>query len=213
MITPEKYALKQSQLIERTSRALSISLDEASDALQTERQQSVRINTLLSNSDEVTKSIKAQGAAIEPISWMPDGVSVSSGISIIRDSQEAKDGKLYIQNAASWLPVIVLDVKPGDSILDMCAAPGGKTSHIAQLANNECQITANDNSRPRLLKMQANLNRLGVNNIEFSLFDATRLVHRLGEEVFDKIILDAPCSGEGMMNINNKKDLNRGLFY
>lgn len=124
----------------------------------------------------------------------------------LRDSEAVGSGKLFIQNAASWLPVIALDPKAGEFILDICAAPGGKTSHIAARANNQARIWANDNSRPRLAKMQANLQRLGVHIERFTLFDATQLARKLDGELFDKILLDAPCSGEGLMHYDRDKD-------
>jgi 16S rRNA (cytosine1407-C5)-methyltransferase len=125
----------------------------------------------------------------------------------IRDSEPVLSGQVFIQNAASWLPVLALDPKPGETILDVCAAPGGKTSHIAARTNNQAVIWANDNSRARLAKLQANMNRLGAQIATYTLFDATQLARKLAGQQFDKILLDAPCSGEGMMHIQSDKDL------
>ncbi len=202
----DKYESKKQLLIERTALALAVSEEEAVTLLSIPRKQSVRVNTLKYSTDEFDKLTKGTSAVTEHISWIDDGYYIEEGLSTIRDTEAASSGQLYIQNAASWLPVIALSPKPGETILDMCAAPGGKTSHIAQITGNAAMITANDNSRPRLHRLQGNLSRLGVENVEFLLHDATRLAHKLGAEQFDKILLDAPCSGEGMMTLDSRKD-------
>lgn len=201
-LSNEKYELKKQALTERTARALAISLKEAEKLLCVPRTQSLRINTLKTNPKTILEQLKA---SYQPVPWMKEGLFITGGIEAIRDSTLASDGLVYIQNAASWLPVIALDPKPGDQVLDMCAAPGGKTSHIAQVAENAIDLTANDNSRPRLHKLQVNLERLGVEHVTLTLHDATRLTHHLGHASFDRILLDAPCSGEGMMTLDDKK--------
>lgn len=205
-LTQEKYELKKAALVERTATALNTTTHHAAELLMVPRKQSIRINTLKTTRDTGLKSIEASGAQYNQAEWMDDGVFIETGIETLRDSSAISDGELYIQNAASWLPVLALQPQPGQKILDMCAAPGGKTSHIAQLTHNEALISANDNSRPRLHKLQHNLARLGVEGVEFLLHDATRLTQKLGTEQFDAILLDAPCSGEGMMRLNTKKD-------
>lgn len=205
-LTHDKYLQKKQTLIERTATALNVPTQQATDLLSIPRQQSVRINTLKVPEAEGRTALKGAGVLYEPVSWMQNGFYIKQGIEAVRDLDATNNGELYIQNAASWLPVLALDPKPGQAILDMCAAPGGKTSHIAQQTDDEAFITANDNSRPRLHKLQHNLARLGVKQAEFLLHDATRLASKLGMEQFDAILLDAPCSGEGMMQLDNKKD-------
>ena len=201
----EKFYKKQTQLIERTATALSVSNDEAKHLLSIPRKQSVRINTLKATIQSVQEELLRLGVKTEGSAIMHTGLFVSENLSSVRDSTLASEGNIYIQNSASWLPVLALDPQPNDHILDVCAAPGGKTSHIAEISENKAFITANDNSRPRLLKLQRNLERLGVENISYTLHDATRLAYKLEPESFDKILLDAPCSGEGMMTLDDKK--------
>jgi tRNA (cytosine49-C5)-methyltransferase len=195
----DKLASKRAAWIARTAEALNISEEQALDLLRTPRKQSVRINTLLA------------GGGFEPpkqrtkYEWLPEGFMLDD-MTNLRDHPDVLNGKLFIQNAASWLPVLALDPKAGDFILDICAAPGGKTSHIAAQTNNQARLWANDNSRPRLAKMQANLQRLGASIERFTLFDATQLARKLDGEQFDKILLDAPCSGEGLMQYDRDKD-------
>lgn len=205
-VKSDKYESKKQLLVERTALALNVSAEEATELLLIGRQQSVRVNTLKTSQDAALKTLQSTVANTHPVSWIDHGHFVDDGLTAIRDTDAVDTGELYIQNAASWIPALALNPQPGEAILDMCAAPGGKTSHIAQLSNNAAVITANDNSRPRLHKLQNNLNRLGVENVEFLLHDATKLTHKLGIEQFDKILLDAPCSGEGMMTLDSRKD-------
>lgn len=196
----DKLAKKRAAWIARTVEALKISEEKALALLRMPRKQSIRVNTLLAENEEFDPL--GQGLMYE---WLPEGFMVPDARAL-RDSNEVSQGKWFIQNAASWLPVLALEPQPGDFVLDICAAPGGKTSHIAARANNQARIWANDNSRPRLAKMQANLQRLGAKVERFTLFDATQLMRKLDGEQFDKILLDAPCSGEGLMHYDRDKD-------
>ncbi len=204
--TTDKFKQKQVQLIERTSRALQVSEETAAQLLSIGRQQSVRVNTLRTTLDTAQQALGSMDVEVQQVPWLREGLFIDSGIEAVRDSSYADDGSLYIQNAASWLPVIALNPMEGEVILDVCAAPGGKTSHVAQMAHNSAFITANDNSRPRLHKLQRNLERLNVQNTTYTLHDASRLSHHFEHASFDKILLDAPCSGEGMMTLDNRKD-------
>jgi len=170
--------------------------------LATERRQSIRINPLHWSKDDTLPDWA--GPAYR---WLANGHTLNVPVSDIRNHELVTSGKVFIQNAASWLPVLALDPQPGDKILDICAAPGGKTSHIAAVTNNQAEIWANDNSRPRLAKLRANMARLGANVAQYTLYDATQLSRKLAGGQFHKILLDAPCSGEGLMNINRDKDL------
>ncbi len=204
--TPEqKLAAKRQAWLERTMGALNLDRETALDLLKVARRQGLRINTLLADQNTVPQ-LTAIGWEGEPFDWLADCYSIDKGGEAVRDSALVGDGKVYIQSPASWLPVLALDPKGGENILDICAAPGGKTSHIAALAGNQAHITANDNSRPRLAKLRANMQRLGVENVDYTLYDATQLARRLRGREFDKILLDAPCSGEGMMRYDRDQD-------
>ncbi|HUC89941.1 MAG TPA: RsmB/NOP family class I SAM-dependent RNA methyltransferase [Patescibacteria group bacterium] len=201
----QRLEAKRAAWLHRTMVILGLDQDAALRLLNIERCQSLRINPLKSN-DSTMQELKKLDWQGKQLAWAKDAYAIERGLAEIRDSLLIAEGKVYIQNAASWLPVIALDPQPGDDILDVCAAPGGKTSHIAALANNQAHITANDNSRPRLAKMRANLERLGVQNVEYTLYDASQLARKLDGRQFDKILLDAPCSGEGLMRYDRDKD-------
>ena len=197
---------KRTAWLERTAAALNVDSVTAEHLLKIPRTQSVRINPLVGNVTGTVNAMKAVGWRGVPIDWCPNGYTIEDGLEQLKSSDLATTGAIYIQNAASWLPVVALALRPGEDVLDICAAPGGKTAHMAAVTDNVCHITANDNSRIRLAKLRANLTRLGVTCADTTLFDATKLATKLEGRLFDKILLDAPCSGEGMMTIDNDKD-------
>lgn len=183
---PAAVRQKKRQLwLERTAQWSGLDLTAAESLLLTRRTQSFRLNPLRSGATPPELLTR-------PIAWYPNGFEIMPEFAAEYDVLAA-DGQIYIQNAASWLPVLALDPQPGQRILDVCAAPGGKSSHIQAITQNQTSLICNDNSRPRLIKLQANMQRLGA-TADYILTDATRLSHRddLGE--FDAILLDAPCS-------------------
>jgi len=115
----------------------------------------------------------------------------------IRDSDLYKEGYLYDQSFPSMLVARVLDPKPNEFILDMCAAPGGKTTHLAQLLRNQGKIVAIDRSLPRLKQLENHMQRLGLTNIEVICADSRKLSEEYHQRV-DKILIDPPCSALGV---------------
>lgn len=203
----DKLEKKRAAWIARTAEILAVSEQEAATLLATERKQSLRLNPLKALPKDTLHELKGISWLGTQYSWMPEGFSVDVPLAVVRDSEPVARGEAFIQNAASWLPVLALEPKPGETILDVCAAPGGKTSHIAAITSNQAHIWANDSSRARLAKMQSNLDRLGARIERFTLFDAQHLARRMEGQLFDKILIDAPCSGEGLRNIQNDKDV------
>lgn len=205
-ISGEKYLAKRHLFVERASTILHQPPEAIESLFAHKPRQSLRINTLKLPLKEAAAKLDALNVSYDQLPWIDEGLSVHDGLVAVRDSTLNENGEVYIQNAASWLPILALDPKDNETILDMCAAPGGKTSHIVQRAQNKAEVFANDNSRPRLHKLQANLARLGIDTVTYLLHDASKLTRQLDAESFDKILLDAPCSGEGMMSINSTKD-------
>eukprot|EP00477_Mikrocytos_mackini_P001559 GAHX01001677.1.p1 GENE.GAHX01001677.1~~GAHX01001677.1.p1 ORF type:complete len:347 (+),score=77.77 GAHX01001677.1:48-1088(+) len=120
-------------------------------------------------------------------------------------------GLYYISDLASNIPVVSLSPQPGDKVLDMCAAPGGKTCHIGDLLNNKGFLVANDFSKNegRFNALQANLNRCSVKNVVVTNLDGKDIIKYM--KAFDKVLLDAPCSGTGVFgkdaNVALKRDI------
>lgn len=183
---------KRELWINRTMQWSGLSRAEVETILARTRTQSFRLNPLVDG--EVAPHLLAHQVA-----WCPDGYEIVPE-HIAEYQQLADSGRGYIQNAASWLPVLALQPAAGERVLDLCAAPGGKCSHIQAIAGGQADLICNDNSKPRLMKLQVNLKRLNA-PAEFMLADA-RHISRRQLEAFDKILLDAPCSGEGLMSLN-----------
>ncbi|MHA1859969.1 MAG: methyltransferase domain-containing protein [Candidatus Asgardarchaeia archaeon] len=117
----------------------------------------------------------------------------------LRDTTLWKSGYFYTQTIPSMLASYVLDPKPGEKILDMCASPGGKTTHIAQMTKMRAKLLSVDNSNRKVRILKENLRRLGIKrNVRVIKKDARRLPSILGEEKFDKVLLDPPCSSIGI---------------
>lgn len=155
---------------------------------------SIRINTLKGSVVEIQKSIEAKGWKLLPIPWCKEGFWIShQDRRDVGNLLEHKFGKIYVQGAASMLPPIVLAPKPGDIVLDMCAAPGSKTTQIAAMMKNEGLLVANDYRGMRIQSLGINLQRSGITNVLVTLMDGGRFKNMQ----FDKILLDAPCSGTG----------------
>ncbi len=156
----------------------------------------LRINILKTTDAELIKRINAK---LTKIPFLKHGYYYESEYAV-GAMPEYLQGYYYLQEAISQLSAEILSPKPGELVLDMCAAPGSKTTHLAMLMNNKGQIIALDSNNPRLPSLQNNLERCGVANVIVYKKDA-----RYAEDLklqFDKILLDAPCSG----NFANDKE-------
>ncbi|MCH5179837.1 MAG: RsmB/NOP family class I SAM-dependent RNA methyltransferase [Erysipelotrichales bacterium] len=169
------------------------------DGLKKTRVTTFRVNTLKGEKEEVENTLKEANVSFKNVSNIMDAYIVDSE-SAIENLDIYKDGKIYVQSLSSMLPPLILNPSENDHILDMAAAPGSKTSQIAALTNNAC-ITAVEMNPMRAERLKYNLNKLGVTRATVLVKDA-----RLLDEFFrfDKILLDAPCSGSGTINLNEE---------
>lgn len=156
------------------------------------QKQALRINTLKIKEDDLLKRLKKKGVSLEKIPFLKYGYFYEAEFSLA-STQEYLQGYFYIQDAASQIPVEVLNPSPGELVLDMAASPGGKCSYIAQLMNNEGQVIALDENKARIPSLINNLERLSVTNVTVFKKDA-RFAHDYKLK-FNKILLDAPCGG------------------
>ncbi len=183
------------------------------DGLKSKRVVSIRINTLKTTKEEILNILDKENVKYNDISWYDDALIILNKTEEdLRKLEIYREGKIYLQSLSSMLPVLVLDPKEGENILDMTAAPGGKTSEIASLTNNKAIITAVEKNKIRYERLQYNLNKLGVKKCVILNKDARFLDNNFS---FDKILLDAPCSGAGTLNIKGDKiddNFNRELI-
>ncbi len=158
---------------------------------------SIRVNTLKIGIPELKKRIERQHWGLTPIPWCKEGfwVEHQEGRRDIGNTIEHQLGYYFVQEAASMIPPLVLDPQPGETILDMCAAPGAKTSQIAQCMKNKGILIANDYKGERLQPLGINLQRMGPTNVIITLMEGRYFI-KAGIP-FDRVLVDAPCSGTG----------------
>ena len=161
-------------------------------------QKSIRVNTLKISSTEFEKRFSSK-FNLSKILFTEFGYWVKTKLSLA-STPEYLNGLFYIQEAASMLPVQVLSPKRNETVLDMCAAPGSKTTQIAQYMQDAGVIIALDSKKQRLSALKNNLERCGISNTLTYNIDAANAAN-LGMK-FDKILLDAPCSGNFVTDLN-----------
>ncbi len=163
---------------------------------------SIRVNTLKIDIDECVKRLGDW--VLEPVLWCNEGFFIEhkSGRLDVGNTIEHALGYYYVQEAASMIPPVVLDPKPGELVLDMAASPGSKSSQIAQYMKNTGLLVANDIKGDRLAALGINLQRIGSFNHVITLMQGERFAN--SGLLFDKILLDAPCSGTGTIRKSPK---------
>ncbi|MFX1575020.1 MAG: RsmB/NOP family class I SAM-dependent RNA methyltransferase [Promethearchaeota archaeon] len=157
----------------------------------------IRINTLKTSSEELKQKLEQKGFELEPVEWVPYAYKVIKETYNLGSTHEFLQGYYYLQNIASMLPAIILDPNPADIVIDMCAAPGSKATHIAQLMKNQGVLILIDRNRKRIPALKVNLRRMGIINSIVLNMDAND-ISKLNIKA-DKILLDAPCTGEGLI--------------
>lgn len=156
---------------------------------------SIRVNTLKISVEDLKKRLE-KNWKLEQVPWCREGFWIEhaqKGRRDIGNLPEHSLGYIYVQEAASMIPPIVLDPKPGELVLDMCASPGSKTTQIAAIMKNKGLIIANDYQGLRLKPLGINLQRAGTTNALVTLSQGQGFKGMK----FDRILVDAPCSGTG----------------
>jgi NOL1/NOP2/sun family putative RNA methylase len=158
----------------------------------------VRVNTLKTTREEFMARAGRNGWELTSLPWLADGFAIDREDRTVPlgHSLEHFAGHLYIQEASSMVPPLVLDPRPGERVLDLAAAPGSKTTQMAAMMGNRGLLAANDSSIPRIKALTANLERTGTLNTVV-LNGSGHRVGRMLEGYFDKVLLDAPCTAEG----------------
>ena len=161
----------------------------------------IRCNTLKISTENLVKRLSEKWKISQPFKEHPEIILINSSLNPgeIGKSIEHILGYYYVQEISSMMSVIALNPKKEEFVLDLCAAPGSKTTQMAACMENKGTIIANDLKLDRIKILSANLQRCGVSNTITTFNDAIALCSRLAEKgyKFDKILVDAPCSGEG----------------
>ncbi len=177
-------------------------LQKIMEGYKIERPVTLRVNTIKTNIEKIKEDLTQAGIKYKEVIWNKDAL-------IIENEKEGKikklgiyiNGEIYLQSLSSMIPPIVLNPKAGENILDMAAAPGGKTTQIASITNNKAMITACEKNKIRAERLKYNLQKQSARCVNVMVEDARKLDDFFS---FDKILLDAPCSGSGTDNIKEE---------
>ena len=169
------------------------------EANEVPRPVTIRTNTLRTRRRDLAQALINRGVNLEPIGkWTNVGLQVFESSVPIGATHEYLAGHYMLQAASSFLPVIALSPQPNERVLDMASAPGGKTTHMAALMQNTGVVFANDANKARTKSLTANVHRLGCKNVVVCSYDGREFPKVMGG--FDRVLLDAPCSGTGVIS-------------
>ena len=186
-------------LIEQYGEEISAKIE---NRYKVQRPVTLRANNLKTSLEKVKEKLDEAQIEYETISWYEKALIIKNvREEEIRKLEIYENGEIYLQSLSSMLPPIILEPKAGENILDMTAAPGGKTTEIAALTENKAYITACEKNKIRAERLKFNLQKQGVKSANIMVEDARKLSDYFS---FDKILLDAPCSGSGTENIFDK---------
>ncbi|KAF0852730.1 RsmB/NOP family class I SAM-dependent RNA methyltransferase [Andalucia godoyi] len=169
------------------------------DSSEQPRPVTIRANTLKVRRRDLAQALLSRGVNLDPLGeWSKVGLQIFDSAVPVGATPEYLAGHYMIQSASSFLPVVSLNPLPGERVLDMAAAPGGKTSYMAALMRNEGTLFANDSNKDRLKALNANLHRMGVRIAVVTNYDGRKYPKIM--QGFDRVLLDAPCSGLGVVS-------------
>ncbi len=189
------------EFIQRYKKLLGEDYDDFIEYSQKYINKAIRVNTLKISIKELKERLEDTWE-LTPVPWCKEGFWIKHRTEErydIGNLPEHQLGYIYVQDPASMIPPVVLEPKPGELVLDVCAAPGSKSSQMAQYMENEGFLISNDANGKRLAALGINLQRLGIHNALI-----TRMYGNQIKGEFDKILLDAPCSGTGTIRRNYK---------
>lgn len=181
--------------------------DRVFEAYQTKRPTTFRANTLKISSDDLAKELDLLDIKYERLSWYSDAfVLLHDDSRVLTESAIYNEGKLYVQSLSSMVPPLLLAPQPGELILDLCAAPGSKTTQIAAMMKNEGLVIANDLSTVRIYKLAHNLKQQGVTNVKTRRSKGEEMWKEVQRrQPFDRVLADVPCSLEGRFSVLDPK--------
>jgi ribosomal RNA methyltransferase Nop2 len=181
------------------------------EMMETQRPVTIRVNSLKTQKAALIKSLIEKGVNVEPLDEV---CKMAFKINLAKvpmgATPEYLAGHYMLQSAASMLPVRALAPQPGECILDLAAAPGGKTTHIGQIMKNKGVIVANDSKKERTKALFYNCQRMGLTNVIITNFDGRKFPSTLKK--FDRVLLDAPCTGLGVISRDQSIKVKRNVL-
>ena len=163
----------------------------------------LRANTLKADITDIKNIFDKLQISYKEVSWYKDALILeNTSEDQIKNLEIYQNGEIYLQSLSSMIPPLVISPKENENILDMAAAPGSKTTQMLALSQNKAFITACEKNKIRAERLQYNLNKQGANRVNVMIKDARQLDDFFS---FDKVLLDAPCSGSGTISIFDKK--------
>ncbi|UCD79838.1 MAG: 16S rRNA (cytosine(967)-C(5))-methyltransferase RsmB [Desulfobacterales bacterium] len=172
------------------------------DSINTIAPTTVRTNTLRVSPTRLAETLSGEAGQVRQTSYAPDGITIVNPATAIPELSAFKSGCFQVQDEAAQLVSLLLDPQPGETVLDACAGLGGKTGHIAQLMKNSGKVVALDVNEKKLQRLEAEMLRLGMSIVSTHCHDIEKGVPSAQTAGFDRILLDAPCSGLGVMRRN-----------
>ena len=166
------------------------------------RRVTLRVNTIKTSVDAARAQLEAAGVALTPVAWSDEAFIVENVREhALEQLPLYENGDIYLQSLSSMLPPLLLEPQAGECILEMAAAPGGKTTQMAALSGNRALITACEMHKIRAQRLEYNVKKQGASRVNVMVTDSRRLDDLFQ---FDKILLDAPCSGSGTILYTDK---------
>ncbi len=197
---------KRGRFLKRIAEVTRLSRPDAEALLRLPRGASVRVNHLAGAAEaDIVAELRAH-AELAEIPWIADAFHVLSAKRELAAADVVTEGRAYIQNASSFVPVLALDAGPGHAVLDLCAAPGGKASHIASRLRGDVELWVNDASKPRVANMTELLATYGVAPAAITAHPG-EYVDKYVDRKFDRILVDAQCTAEGRVDLNDPRAL------
>ena len=174
-----------------------LTVDKILSGMSGERNTTLRVNTIKSNIQEVMNILKQNAIKFDRVSWYNDALILKNCTEKqIQKLEIYEKGFIYLQSLSSMIPPLVLNPKENEKVLDLTAAPGSKTTQMASMMNNKGYIFANELDRLRCERLKYNLEKQGAKIVEVNN-GRGESIGKQYENYFDKVLLDAPCSGEG----------------
>ncbi len=178
------------------------------DGYNVKRKTTLRVNTIKTRVEDIKIKLQENKIEFDEVPWSKEALIIkNANENDIQKLSIYENGEIYLQSLSSMLPPIILEPQVGKDILDMAAAPGGKTTQLAALTQNKSHITACELNNIRIEKLKYNVNKQGANCVYIMQKDCRNIDDYFS---FDQILLDSPCSGSGTINI---EDTNLSKYF